>query len=180
MQVNALLQALAKAICENYSMKVLDLQCELHHVFEGWFASEDDFHAQLGQGLVQCPVCSSATISKKPSAPRLNLHTSRGELALHAEAEAPTVSQTSAPALDSSRLPQELMAAWVEVARKIVEHTTDVGDQFAQEARKIHYGEAEHRAIRGQTSVDEAHALLEEGIDVMPLPLPEFLKKPLQ
>jgi hypothetical protein len=75
---------------------------------------------------------------------------------------------------------QALQAAWLQMARQIVNQTEDVGSRFAEEARKIHYGESEERGIRGQASREETEALLEEGIAVMPLPLPEGLKGPLQ
>lgn len=75
---------------------------------------------------------------------------------------------------------QSLQAAWTAVAQLVVANTDDVGDQFAEEARKIHYGEAEERGIRGKASRAETESLIEEGIAVMPLVLPEFLKRPLQ
>lgn len=149
-------------------MKVLDLQCANGHVFEGWFASEEDFVSQCQQSLVQCPLCGDGTVQKKLSAPRLNLSATRSQ-------------DVAAPVdvvHDASRS-QALMAAWLELSRRIVANTQDVGRQFAQEARKMHYGETEERAIRGQTTVDEARALLDEGIEVMPVVLPAAAKEPL-
>jgi len=150
-------------------MKVLDLQCARSHVFEGWFASEDDFQDQQARGLVQCPLCGDASISKKLSAPRLNLSGAGSDggatqqaLALHDPEQA------------------QMAQAWLEMGRRLLAETTDVGSQFAEEARKIHYGEAPERSIRGQTSVREARELLDEGISVLPLMVPEALKKPLQ
>jgi hypothetical protein len=72
------------------------------------------------------------------------------------------------------------MEAWLELSRKLIAHTQDVGDQFAEEARKMHYGEKEERAIRGKTTLDEARALLDEGIDVLPMLLPPAVKETLQ
>lgn len=153
---------------DNVSMKVLDLQCRQRHVFEGWFASEDDFLDQRSRGLVECPVCGDAIITKRLSAPRLNLVGGRDE----------------APALQNivPVVPQEesLQAAWLEVARRIVATTDDVGERFAEEARKIHYGEVKARGIRGQASRAETDSLLEEGIAVLPVLLPALLKGPLQ
>jgi hypothetical protein len=149
-------------------MKVLDLQCATGHTFEGWFASEEDFVSQCERSLVQCPLCGDASVHKKLSAPRLNLTNSR---------------HTSSHAVDVvARAPvdQGLMAAWLELSRRIVANTQDVGSQFAEEARKMHYGETAERAIRGQTTADEARALVEEGIEVLPLPIPQSLKEPLQ
>lgn len=149
-------------------MKVLDLQCPHQHVFEGWFASEDDFVDQCERAQVQCPVCGDAAISKRLSAPRLNLAGGRGE---------------PSPALEVARpqgAEQAAQHAWMALARRIVASTDDVGDNFAEEARKMHYGETKERGIRGQASRAEAESLIEEGIPVMSLPLPVALKGPLQ
>ncbi len=178
-------------------MKVLDLQCGQHHVFEGWFGSEDDFQSQLTRGMVSCPMCGDAQVTKKLSAPRLNLNTSRGEP--EASAPAPTQAQepvtgtqatnTSAalpaPALPSLQdvanlEPAQLQAAWLQMVRHVVANTEDVGKSFPEEARKMHYGEAESRNIRGHATAEETEALIDEGIAVMPLPLPNALKEPLQ
>ncbi|MDO9199657.1 DUF1178 family protein [Rhodoferax sp.] len=149
-------------------MKVLDLQCGHQHVFEGWFASEDDFLGQQGRGLVECPVCGDASITKRLSAPRLNLGAARGEASNTQEVVATATTD------------QTLQTAWMKVARRILANTDDVGNRFAEEARKIHYGEAKERGIRGQASRAETESLIEEGIAVMPLPLPEALKGQLQ
>jgi hypothetical protein len=147
-------------------MKVLNLQCSHQHGFEGWFASEDDFQDQLGRGLLECPLCGDAQVSKLPSAPRLNL----GAAAPQA---APKQEVVSAP-------DARLQAAWMQMVRQVMAHTEDVGERFAEEARKIHYGESEDRGIRGQASREETESLLEEGIAVLPLPMPKGLKGPLQ
>ena len=147
-------------------MKVLNLQCGHGHGFEGWFASEDDFQDQLARGLVECPLCADVQVSKLPSAPRLNLGAS--EPAQPAKQEV-----VSAPN-------DKLQAAWMQMVRQVMANTEDVGERFAEEARKIHYGESEDRGIRGQASREETEALLEEGIPVLPLPLPKGLKGPLQ
>lgn len=149
-------------------MKVLDLQCAYSHVFEGWFASEDDFQDQRAHALVQCPLCGDASISKKLSAPRLNLS--------GASSHEPATHQ----ALVVNDPEQAQMAqAWLEMGRRLMAQTTDVGTQFAEEARKIHYGEVPERGIRGQTSLREARELIDEGIGVLPFMVPEALKKPL-
>lgn len=136
-------------------MKVLDLQCAQGHGFEGWFASQTDYDAQRAQGLVTCPICNDSDVVKKLSAPRLNL------------------------AAPSDAL-QQMQAAMMQTVRHVMANTEDVGSHFAEVARQMHYGETEERSIRGQTSREEAVALLEEGISVMPLPLPDALKGPLQ
>jgi hypothetical protein len=171
-------------------MKVLDLQCQHAHSFEGWFGSEDDFQSQLARGLVECPMCGDATITKKLSAPRLNLSASR-EVIVAQEAtdsiagravstEAGNQEPAKDPVLQAMLQDPQFQAAYLHMARKIMANTEDVGNQFAEEARKIHYGEAKERGIRGQASHDERMELLDEGIDVMPLPLPKALKEPLQ
>jgi hypothetical protein len=177
-------------------MKVLDLQCAQRHSFEGWFASEDDFQAQLAGGLVECPLCSDRSVHKLPSAPRLNL----GALAAQpvfpqagvaqegTAASAASVSEKNAlvpltpESAGSSRTAPGFaeQAAFLAALRHVIKHTEDVGERFADEARRIHYGDAEARNIRGQASLREASELMEEGIEVMPLPLPAALKETLQ
>ena len=146
-------------------MKVLDLQCSQQHTFEGWFASEDEFQDQLARGLVECPLCGDAAVTKMLSAPGLNLGTS----------------QESAPAQNVATAPEATMqAAWMKMVRHVMANTEDVGPRFAQEARKIHNGESDERGIRGQASARETQELLEEGIGVLPLPIPKALKETLQ
>jgi hypothetical protein len=145
-------------------MKVLNLQCSHSHSFEGWFASEDDFQGQLARGLVECPLCGDGAVSKMLSAPRLNLG-----------ASAPEVRQEVASIPEPA-----LQAAWLKMVRHVIANTDDVGERFAEEARRIHYGETEERGIRGQASRAETEALIEEGIGVLPLPIPRALKGPLQ
>ena len=161
--------AKALSLGETRAMKVLDLQCALGHTFEGWFGSEDDFVSQRARLLVQCPLCGDADVHKKLSAPRLNLSTSRQDNGAELDFVA------APPAQDRT-----IAAAWLELARRIVANTDDVGERFADEARKMHYGETEERAIRGKTTVDEARALLDEGFEVLPMVLPHALKETLQ
>lgn len=173
-------------------MKVLDLQCAQHHSFEGWFASEDDFQNQLLRGLVECPLCDDKGIQKMPSAPRLNLG---GHQATHTE-PAPDKQAASSSAAVPALAPQHgsadalpdtqpgpspaMQAAFLKALRHVVATTEDVGGRFADEARRMHYGEAEARSIRGQATVRDAVELMEEGIDVMPLAMPAALKETLQ
>ncbi len=182
-------------------MKVLDLQCSQQHSFEGWFGSEDDFQSQLLRGLVQCPLCGNAEITKKLSAPRFNLGKAtaptlpKSEESKHentAKVSATSAKSSTELVLKPSQTPQAaqhpnlspeaaevMQAAWMEVAKHVMANTEDVGNSFASEARKIHYGEADERAIRGQATPDQTLELIEEGIDVMPMPIPESLKRPL-
>lgn len=168
-------------------MKVLDLQCRSGHVFEGWFASEDDFQHQKQRGLVQCPLCADAHIEKRLSAPRLNLGAREPAGASSSSSSASAVS--SGPSTEGNGHPMEvvggtpppaLQAAWLALARKIMASTEDVGERFAQEARRMHHGEQPERPIRGQATPHETLELLEEGIAVLPLPLPAAAKETLQ
>jgi hypothetical protein len=191
-------------------MKVLDLACSFGHSFEGWFGSEDDFQSQLARGLVQCPICDDAKITKKLSAPRLNLSGAReaapsdvqpdfnakqdapNSVALR-EDSMPAISQNDAQSIAQTAHAEhplhtlmqnpEFQAAYMQMAKEVLAKTEDVGKDFAREARKIHYGESKERGkrgIRGQASHDETMELLDEGIEVMPLPLPKALKGTLQ
>ena len=173
-------------------MKVLDLQCSQGHSFEGWFGSQDDYDTQRARGLVTCPVCNDSEIVKMLSAPRLNLghcvapaaSANSGDAAASAQASAVPAPQGASPAsADLAFAPdtlQQMHVAMMNMVRHVMANTEDVGPKFAEEARKIHYGEREERNIRGQATREETEALLEEGIEVMPLPIPENLKGPLQ
>jgi hypothetical protein len=150
-------------------MKVLNLQCAHEHSFEGWFASEDDFQSQLQRGLVECPMCGDSTITKMLSAPRLNLGAS-------APQESARVSKQEVVAAPDATM----QAAWMKMVRQVMANTEDVGEKFPEVARRMHYGETEERGIRGQATAAETEALIEEGIGVLPLPMPKALKGTLQ
>lgn len=164
-------------------MKVLDLQCQQQHSFEGWFASEDDFQSQNTRSLVECPFCGDHQITKMLSAPRLNLlGASASQEPQIVPSDAHQSSVIAAPSAHSAALvPSEVhQQAWLKMVQHVLTHTEDVGGQFAEEARKMHYGETPERAIRGQVSREETSALLEEGIQVMPLPMPAAIKGTVQ
>jgi hypothetical protein len=164
-------------------MKVFDLACEHDHPFEGWFGSAQDYDTQLARDLIECPMCASTSIRRMPSAPRLNL-SGAGErrVADRSSGERGLVPQASGAGEPSAVAPdpRELQARLIDMARKLIANTEDVGDRFAQEARRIHYNEAPERAIRGVASVQEARELADEGIDVVSIALPQALKQPLQ
>jgi hypothetical protein len=147
-------------------MKVLNLRCANGHGFEGWFGSEDDFMDQNGRGAIECPLCADKVVTRMPSAPRLNLSGAR---------EAPVT-----PAAQVDVRPADLQAAWLQTVRELMAKTEDVGDRFAAEARRIHYGETAQRGIRGQATSEERAALQEEGIETVTVPLPAALKGPVQ
>ncbi|VVD92550.1 DUF1178 family protein [Pandoraea terrigena] len=157
-------------------MKVFDLRCAHEHTFEGWFGSEDDYLSQQARGLVTCPVCGDAQIARMPSAPRLNLS---GAVS---PADGAPVAQSRGDfaSRDVAKAKSELQTLWMKAVRHVMANTEDVGSKFAEEARKIHYQEAPERNIRGTVSREEGEALAEEGIDIMPLPIPDGLKDTLQ
>lgn len=146
-------------------MKVLDLRCQHGHGFEGWFGSEDDFLDQNGRGLVECPLCGDRTVTRLPSAPRLNLSGAR---------------ELPAPPKPAEPQAADLQALWMQTVRHLMDNTEDVGERFAEEARRIHYGESTQRGIRGQTTDDERQSLADEGIEVLSIPVPRALKGPVQ
>lgn len=153
-------------------MKVLDLACAHAHVFEGWFASEEDFRAQHARGLVTCPCCGDRQIEKRLSAPRLNL--GRGEvpsvqrLDAAVRTDAATETKTGSQAGQDGAVQEQ--ATWWRALRELAARTEDVGERFAEETRRMHHGEVAHRDIRGRANPEQTLALLEEGIPVLPLP----------
>ncbi|MDE2362540.1 MAG: DUF1178 family protein [Hyphomicrobiales bacterium] len=138
------------------------LVCDAAHEFESWFPGAQAYEQQVKRGLVTCPVCNSARVSKAIMAPNV----------ARKDRDAPEA-KSPAPAQEVALLDEKMQALRVmmrEMRAKIMEETTDVGAAFPDEARKIHEGEAEARPIRGEASWDEARALLEDGIEVMPIP----------
>jgi hypothetical protein len=161
-------------------MKVLDLQCSHGHRFEGWFASVDDFESQLSRKLVECPICAATEVSRVPSAPRLNLSgaTSPDENGAGQRESAGGVRPDQRA--DAAERMREIEAGAVRALRELIEKTENVGDRFAEEARRIHYNEAPARNIRGVATPEDARSLVDEGIDVMPLPGAFVRKESLQ
>ena len=145
-------------------MIVFDLCCAPHdHRFEGWFASSDDFASQQARGLVCCPQCGSARIDKAPMAPAVSR---KGNQRSEPTATTPVM---------GGALPPQVQAAMAKLAAMQAEALTKstwVGDTFAEQSRAMHYGERKQETIHGQATLDDATALLEEGIVVMPLPFP--------
>lgn len=132
-------------------MIVLDLSCDGGHRFEAWFASSDAFENQLTRGLVTCPHCGTHQIKRLPSAPYVQ-----------------TSSHARPPAAEPD--PQAIAAKLIEALRAAARQSEDVGERFVEEARRIHHGDAEERAIRGQAKPTDMIELLEEGIPILPVP----------
>ncbi|MDK3024572.1 DUF1178 family protein [Cupriavidus taiwanensis] len=145
-------------------MKVLDLRCAHDHRFEGWFASEEEAQSQISRDLVQCPVCGDHAVTRLPSAPRLNL-------------SGATAPEGKARAAQPAAVPVTLQALYLKAVKQVLAQTEDVGDRFAEEARRMHYDEAPERGIRGSASPEEVQALADEGIETFPLVVPDALKQ---
>ena len=161
-------------------MKVLNLRCAHDHRFEGWFASASDYESQCASGMVACPLCDDKAISRLPSAPRLNVSKQR-HVATREPASCEAADEPREPgglALEVAQV--RMQAQWLRAVRQVMNSTEDVGDRFPEEARRIHYGEARERGIRGRASQEDAEALRDEGIEVTALPVPEPLKGPVQ
>ena len=139
-----------------------DLKCEAGHGFDGWFSGSAAFDEQAGRGLVACPTCGSTRVEKALMTPAVPVRTNRRSAA----------AKVFTPAPDPRAA--ELLALMRKL-REHVESTADyVGDRFAEEARRIHYEEVEARGIYGEATAEEARDLIDEGIEVAPLPrLPE-------
>ena len=134
------------------------LICDSAHSFEGWFSASADFDQQVQSGFLTCPTCGSSAITKGLMAPSV--------------ATARKKEERQHVAMDVAR--QEMIAKLKEAVDAIKANAEDVGERFPEEARKIHYGEADARGIIGQASLSEVRELVEEGIEVAPLPvLPE-------
>ncbi len=157
-------------------MIVFDLSCEHGHAFEGWFGSSADFASQKERGLLSCPQCGSPEVAKAPMAPAVprkgNQVAARTD---EQHVETPISYGGEGQAVSNAPMPPEVQAALeklAEVQAKALKQSKWVGDKFAENARAMHYGERKAEAIHGETSVEEAERLLEEGIEVAPLPFP--------
>jgi hypothetical protein len=152
------------------------LVCEKAHAFESWFADSSAYDRQAKRGLVSCPQCGSTKVEKAIMAPRLSTSKKRkaAEAAAEVPAPEPAAAETPAPVAMVSPQEREFRAKLKELRDQLLKNADHVGSKFPEEARKMHYGEIEHRSIYGEASPDEAKALVEEGIEVHPLPaLPE-------
>ena len=130
------------------------LHCDHGHEFEGWFRDNADFDRQSERKLVACPVCNSPDIQKSLMAPAVSTSRSKEQVAI---------------AMDQAQ--KQVLEQMRELSRKVRENADYVGDQFAEEARKIHFGETEARGIYGEASKEDVHSLIEDGVEVMPLPV---------
>jgi hypothetical protein len=138
---------------------IFDLKCTSGHVFEAWFGSSADYETQKERGLVSCPLCGVADVEKAPMAPAV-------------PAKGNSRSSASDAFAGNPEAVKALLAAASALQKKMIENSEGVGDRFADEARAIHLGEAEHRAIHGRATREQAESLIDEGIQVAPLLFP--------
>lgn len=147
-------------------MIVFDLSCTLGHRFEGWFGSSADFEDQHVRGLLTCPTCGDAEVSKAPMAPAVPAKANARQEVLPAQAPQQLANTPMPPQV------RKALAALAKAQTEALKHSTWVGDKFAEETRKMHYGERDDTPIHGQASLAEAKALIEEGVPITPLPFP--------
>jgi hypothetical protein len=158
------------------------LHCERRHEFDVWFKNSGDYDRQSRRGLVACPVCGSAKVEKAIMAPSLGRSGKKGAYAVPPEtampppealpaAEAPAAPQPKTPVAMMSPQERELRAKLKELRDHLIKNAENVGGKFPEEARKMHYGEIEHRSIYGEASPQDAKDMLEEGIEFYPLPV---------
>jgi hypothetical protein len=140
------------------------LVCEQRHEFESWFASSAAYDKQEKRGLITCPTCHSSKVEKAIMAPRLTGTRKRAR-----KAEMPAAA--AAPVAMLSPQEQELRSKLKELRDHITKNADNVGKKFPEEARKMHYGEIEHRSIYGEATLESAKEMIDEGIELHPLPV---------
>ena len=150
-------------------MIVFDLKCDGQgHVFEAWFGSSADYEDQRSRGLLSCPLCGDMQVTKAVMAPAVAPKGNRRAVpALQPQTDEAPVAVTG----DQARL-RELMQTLAQAQTKVLEGSTWVGRDFAEQARAMHYGEQDRSSIHGEVAPDEARALISEGVEVAPLPFP--------
>ena len=151
------------------------LRCAKGHEFESWFKDSKSYERQERKSLIGCAVCGEAKVERALMAPRLGTGGKRVEVEMPAAdapapAPAPSSEQQQQMAALAKHMPKELREALLKVRAEVEKNCEHVGDKFAEEARKIHYGESDKRGIYGQTSEEEAEALAEEGIEFGRMP----------
>ncbi|MEE9314468.1 MAG: DUF1178 family protein [Rhizobiaceae bacterium] len=131
------------------------LICDKEHEFDGWFSSSEDFEAQVKRKLVACPHCSSLKISKSLMAPRVSTGRQKDKI--------------NVAKMDATR--REVLGEMKKLREKIIDGSEDVGKEFPEEARKIHYGESEKKSIYGEASREDVESLIDEGVEIAPIPV---------
>jgi hypothetical protein len=149
------------------------LRCSKGHEFESWFKDSKTYERQEKKSLIGCAVCGSAKVARAPMAPRLGKGAKKADVEVPAPAAAPAPApspEQQQMAAMAKHMPKELREALLKVREQVEKNCEHVGDKFAEEARKIHYGESDKRGIYGETSDEEAEALADEGIEFGRLP----------
>ena len=146
-----------------------NLRCERGHAFESWFQSSSAYESQEKRKLVNCPACGSAKVERAIMAPQIVSKKNRDRAAPAAAPSTEATTPSSTPLMMAQE--RELRAKLKELRDHIVKNADNVGERFPNEARKMHYGDIEHRPIYGEASPDEARSLIEEGVEVSPLPV---------
>jgi hypothetical protein len=147
-----------------------NLRCDRGHAFESWFQSSSAYDSQVKRKLVNCPSCGSAKVEKAIMAPQIGRKRRDGTAPQQPEAASTEVSTVPSTPLMMAQ-ERELRAKLKELRDHVVKNADNVGERFPNEARKMHYGDIEHRPIYGEASPDEARSLIDEGIEVTPLPV---------
>jgi hypothetical protein len=145
------------------------LRCDRGHAFESWFQTSSAYDSQVKRKLVTCPACGSAKVEKAIMAPQIVSKKGRESATPAPATPADVAAPTSTPLMMAQE--RELRAKLKELRDHIVKNADNVGERFPNEARKMHYGDIEHRPIYGEASPDEARSLIEEGVEVSPLPV---------
>ncbi len=156
-------------------MIVFDLHCAHGHRFEGWFGSSSDFDEQVERGLLICPECGTGEIGKAPMAPAVSAKGNSRAVEIARPDVAPSDADTPAQDVSNRPVPAEVSRALEALAKaqaKALKDSTWVGKDFAKRSRDMHYGESDEAPIHGQASLEEAQALVDEGVPVAPLPFP--------
>ena len=148
-----------------------NLVCDKRHEFESWFQNSAAYDKQEKRGLISCPLCGSAKVEKAIMAPRLARKDRSTPIVAPAAEAAPAPAAAPAPVAMISPQEKEFRAKLKELRDHLTANADNVGKKFPEEARKMHYGEIEHRSIYGEASPEEAKALDEEGIEFHPLPI---------
>ena len=145
------------------------LRCDRGHAFESWFQTSSAYDSQVKRKLVTCPACGSAKVEKAIMAPQIVSKKARDSAVPAPASPADVTIPSSTPLMMAQE--RELRAKLRELRDHIVKNADNVGERFPNEARKMHYGDIEHRPIYGEASPDEARSLIEEGVEVSPLPV---------
>ncbi len=146
-----------------------NLRCDRGHAFESWFHSSSAYESQEKRKLVSCPACGSVKVERAIMAPQIVSKNSRDSAAPLPAAATEVTTPASTPLMMAQE--RELRAKLKELRDHIVKNADNVGERFPNEARKMHYGDIEHRPIYGEASPEEARSLIDEGVEVSPLPV---------